>query len=91
MMGSGVMTGTGTFRQNFLPTLSDGTSTIAGADWLVTSAYISDSWATSDYFQSASIYLPGAAVTFTMSITTAGGDTEFTIAGSFFELYVVEA
>jgi len=86
------MTGSGTYRQNFCSSLSDGTTTFSiGANWLVTSAYTGDSWGVSDYFESSSTYAPGATVTFTMSTQTAGGDPNFNILGSFFELLVVEA
>lgn len=92
MVAQGVMTGTGTYRQNFCSSLSDGTSTFfTGANWLVTSSYTGDNWGVSDYFQSIGTYAPGASVTFTMSTKTAGGDAEFTISGGFFELFVVEA
>jgi hypothetical protein len=92
MVAQGTMTGNGTYRQNFRTNLSDGTSTFfAGANWLVTSAFTEDNWAVSDYFESSKSYAPGAGVTFTMSIQTAGGNDFFAIAGSFFELFVVEA
>lgn len=92
LVAQGNMTGTGSYRQNFCSSLSDGTSTVFfGANWLVTSLYSGDNWGVSDYFQSIGTYAPGAAVTFTMATKTAGGDPKFSISGSFFELFVVEA
>jgi hypothetical protein len=92
LVAQGSMTGSGTYRQNFYSSLSDGTNTVStGANWLVTSAYEGDSWGVSDYFESSNPYAPGSTVTFTMSTGTAGGDAKFNISGSFFELFVVEA
>jgi hypothetical protein len=92
LIAQGNMAGSGTYRQNFQSSLSDGTSTFFnGANWLVTSAYTGDSWSVSDYFESSSSYAPGTTVTFTMSTQTAGGNESFAIVGSFFEFFVVEA
>lgn len=92
IIAQGAMTGSGTYRQNFLSSLSDGSTTFfTGANWLVTSDYTGDDWSVSDYFESSVSYAPGSTVTFTMSIQTAGGNNSFTIIGSFFELFVVEA
>jgi hypothetical protein len=91
-MGGSYSGSTSGGRQNFIPSVTDGTHTETGAVWLVYSQDTGDAWGVSNYYESGVTYAPGATETFTMTIVTLGGDPDlFTISGSFLEVFVVEA
>ena len=92
MVQQGAFTGSGSARQNFIASLSDGTNQISGAYNLFSPVTTGDGMGFSDFFESTVTYAPGATVTFTMSTTTLGGNSGvFSMSGSFFELFVGEA
>ncbi len=91
MVQAGNATSASSQIQNFISSLSDGTSTFSkGASWLVYGTGI-NSWGNTDYFESPGTYAPGSTETFTMSVATLGGNTTWTISGCFLELFAVEA
>jgi hypothetical protein len=78
--------------QNFTSSLSDGTNQISGSPWLIYAQAAPDTWGTADTFLSSVVYAPGATITFTHQVATAGGSVNgFSISGCSMELFVEEA
>jgi hypothetical protein len=78
-------------RQNFQNALSDGTNSSSGAQWMVYGENSADGWGVADTILLANTYAPGSTVTFTQSVLTAGGNTNFTIARCLMFLFIEEA
>ena len=77
---------------NMTNELHDGTNIFTGAAWLIYVPNSASTWGTSDTITTSATYAPGATVTFTHYISTAGGlASSLAVAGANMELYVVEA